>query len=637
MKVNVELDLITIGRSSVDLYGQQTGGRLEDMSSFSKTVGGCPANIAIGTARLGLKSALLTRVGNDHMGRFISEQMAREGVNTDGVVTDKDRLTALVILGVKDQDTFPLIFYRENCADMALDADDVDEAFIKSSRSVLVTGTHLSTAGTKKACEKAIRLAKEAGRKVIFDVDYRPVLWGLVSKDLGEARFVADARVTAELQVILSDCDLVVGTEEELHILGGSENTIEAINTIRKQTSAVIVCKRGPKGCTVFDKDIPTSLDDGIHSESVEIEVFNVLGAGDAFMSGFLAGWLRDLPLEECCRYGNICGAIVVSRLACSAASPTMKELQHFLIKGSPEKNLCKDKQLEHIHWATTRTNDYDNIKVLAIDHRSQFLDMTNDLDVDPALISAFKPLALKAVDNLAKGDPSYGILLDGRYGMRGLEQAADYPYWIGRPIELPGSRPLEFECSADVATEISKWPLSHVVKCLVFYHPDDETSLKERQERQLLRVADACRKTGHEFLLEVISSKHGAIGPNTVAQCIERMYDLGIYPDWWKLEPADDKETWDNIEKAIRDNDPLCRGIVMLGLSAPEEELLRSFKVASGCSLVKGFAVGRTIFNEAARKWLAGEITDDEAVTMLEKNFSTLINGWNNVRNISE
>lgn len=637
MKSGEKLDLITIGRAGVDLYGQQTGGRLEDMSSFAKYVGGCPANIAIGTARLGLKSALLTRVGNDHMGRFISEQMVREGVNTDGVITDPDRLTALVMLGVKDQDTFPLIFYRENCADMALDEDDVDADFIRSSRSVLITGTHLSTPGTKKVSEKAIRLAKEAGRKVIFDVDYRPVLWGLVSKDKGEERFVADAKVTAELQKILPDCDLVVGTEEELHILGGCEDTIEAIKTVRKHTNAIIVCKRGPKGCMVFDKEIPDSLDDGIHSESVEIEVFNVLGAGDAFMSGFLAGWLRNLPLEECCRYANICGAIVVSRLACSAASPTMKELQHFIVNGSSEKALRKDKQLEHIHWATTRAKEYDNIKVLAIDHRSQFLDMTDELKVDPERILAFKSFALKAVDNIAKGDASYGILFDGRFGRRGLEQAADKPYWIGRPIELPGSRPLEFESSPDVATEISEWPVNHVVKCLVFYHPEDEASLKEKQESQLMRIADACRKTRHEFLLEIICSKHGDIGPNTVAQCIERMYAIGVYPDWWKLEPADDKETWDNIEKAIRGNDPLCRGIVMLGLSAPEEELLNSFKVASGCSLVKGFAVGRTIFNEAARKWLAGDLTDDEAVSILEKNFSTLIKGWNNVRNISK
>jgi 5-dehydro-2-deoxygluconokinase len=126
-----ELDVITIGRSSVDLYGQQIGGRLEDMASFAKSVGGCPANIAIGTARLGLRSALITRVGDEAFGRFIREQLVREGVDISGVATDPKRLTALVILGVRDRSTFPLIFYREDCADAALDESDIDEAFIR--------------------------------------------------------------------------------------------------------------------------------------------------------------------------------------------------------------------------------------------------------------------------------------------------------------------------------------------------------------------------------------------------------------------------------------------------------------------------------------------------------------------------
>ncbi len=138
------LDVITIGRSSVDLYGAQVGGRLEDMGSFQKYVGGSPTNMATGTARLGLKSALITRVGNEHMGRFLREELAREGVDIRGVTTDPERLTALVLLGIRDDKQFPLIFYRENCADMALCEDDIDEAFIAEARAVVATGTHLS-------------------------------------------------------------------------------------------------------------------------------------------------------------------------------------------------------------------------------------------------------------------------------------------------------------------------------------------------------------------------------------------------------------------------------------------------------------------------------------------------------------
>src|SRR5690606_13891894 len=135
------IDVVTIGRSSVDLYGQQIGSRLEDIASFAKSVGGCPANIAIGTARLGLRSALLSRVGDEQMGRFIREQLAREGVSVDLLRTDPERLTALVLLSVEEEGVSPMIFVRSDCADMALCEEDVDEAVVASARSIVVTGT----------------------------------------------------------------------------------------------------------------------------------------------------------------------------------------------------------------------------------------------------------------------------------------------------------------------------------------------------------------------------------------------------------------------------------------------------------------------------------------------------------------
>ena len=170
------LDVITIGRAGVDLYGSQIGGRLEDMGSFDKYIGGSPTNMACGTARLGLKSALITRVGDEHMGRFIREQLVREGVDVRGVKTDPERLTALVILGIRDQEQFPLIFYRENCADMALCEEDIDEGFIAEARAVVATGTHLSHVQTEAAVLKALALAKRHGARTALDIDYRPNL-----------------------------------------------------------------------------------------------------------------------------------------------------------------------------------------------------------------------------------------------------------------------------------------------------------------------------------------------------------------------------------------------------------------------------------------------------------------------------
>ena len=169
------LDVITIGRAGVDLYGQQVGGNLEDVHSFAKYLGGCPANIAVGTSRLGLRSAIITRVGDDHMGRFLMNEFRREGVCVDGVGVDSERLTALVILGIKDKDTFPLIFYRENCADMALSESDISEDLIVQSQSILLTGTHLSTEQTRAAARSAIACAQANGCKIILDIANQPI------------------------------------------------------------------------------------------------------------------------------------------------------------------------------------------------------------------------------------------------------------------------------------------------------------------------------------------------------------------------------------------------------------------------------------------------------------------------------
>ena len=622
-------DVVTIGRSSVDLYGQQVGGRLEDMASFSKAVGGCPANIAIGTARLGLKSALITRVGDEAMGRFIREQMEREGVTTSGIATDRKRLTALVILGVRDDKTFPLIFFRENCADMALDESNIDEDLIASTGAVVVTGTHFSRPNTAAAQMKAIRLAKAHGRKVVFDVDYRPNLWGLLGHGAGEERYVRSETVTELLRPILPQCDLIVGTEEELHIAGGSEDTLDAIRAIRAVSAATIVCKRGPMGCLVFPAAIPDSLEQGVEGPGFPVEVYNVLGAGDAFLSGFLRGWLKGEPLETACAYANACGAFAVSRLLCSPEIPTFAELQHFLREGSPHRALRFDQALNHIHWATTRRPESETLMAFAIDHRAQFEAMAREVGAPIEKVQAFKRLAVEATTRVAAGRPGFGMLIDGTFGRDALFRAADQLLWIGRPVEEPGSRPLDFEGGGDIGAKLIEWPVGHTVKCLCFYHPDDPGELKARQERELVRIADAARRVGRELLVEIIAGKNGPVTSDTVATVLTRLYSIGIKPDWWKLEPQDDAAAWHASAAVIRENDPYCRGIVLLGLEAPETELENAFSAAAQEPLVKGFAVGRTLFADAARQWLKGEITDEDAVAAMAARFQRLVEAW--------
>ncbi|WP_298987291.1 5-dehydro-2-deoxygluconokinase [uncultured Roseibium sp.] len=633
-----KLDVITIGRSSVDLYGAQVGGRLEDMSSFNKYIGGSPTNMATGTARLGLKSGLITRVGDEHMGRFVREELERHGVNTQGVITDPDRLTALVLLGIRDQEQFPLIFYRENCADMALCEDDIDPDFIASAKAVVATGTHLSHPETEAAVLKALKLARESGGKTALDIDYRPNLWGLSGHGDGENRFIASDEVTAKLQSTLNLFDLIVGTEEEFHIAGGTTDTLQALRNVRAVSRATLVCKRGPMGAVAFEEDIPSSLDDGISGPGFPIEVFNVLGAGDGFMSGLLKGWITGCDWVTSLTYANACGAFAVSRHGCTPAYPSWEELQFFIKRGVKDKALRKDKELDQIHWATNRHTshggDWSTMRVFAFDHRIQLEQMADEAGVTHEHLGFFKNLCLDAALKVADGKPGYGILCDSRLGRDALYKAAGTGLWIGHPVEWPASRPLSLE--PEIGPDfggLAEWPSEHVVKVLCFYHPDDADDLRAQQEDVLKRLFAACRRNGLELLLEIIPSKVGTVDDDTTAKVIRRIYEVGIYPDWWKLEPLTTKEAWSRACTAITDNDPNTRGIVILGLDAPEDQLAASFSEAAQFDLVKGFAVGRTIFADAARKWLAGELGNEDAVAEMSKRFEHLCQIWDKAR----
>jgi 5-dehydro-2-deoxygluconokinase len=625
------LDLITIGRSSVDLYGAQVGGRLEDMSSFDKYIGGSPTNIACGTARLGLKSAVITAVGDEHMGRFIREQLAREGVDTTGVKTDPERLTALVLLGIRDQEQFPLIFYRENCADMGLTEDDIDPHFIRSARAVVATGTHLSHPRVEAATVKALTIAREAGMRTALDIDYRPNLWGVAGHGDGESRFVESAAVTAKLQSTLHYFDLIVGTEEEFHIAGGTTDTLDALRAVRAVSDATLVCKRGAAGAIAFNGNIPSSLDEGEAGPGFPIEVFNVLGAGDGFMSGLLRGWLDGEDWPTALKYANACGAFAVSRHGCTPAYPSWEELQFFFDRCIVRPDLRNDAELEQVHWATNRAGHWPSLRTFAFDHRVQLEEMES---YTPEKGAAFKELCLDAALQVAGGQGGYGILCDNRIGRSALHRASGSGLWIGRPTEVPGLRPIEFEPElGDDLGGLREWARENVVKLLVFCHPEDDDKTVKMQMARVKRLFAAARRNGLEFLLEVIPSKVGPVDDSTTAKLIQTFYDAGIYPDWWKLEPFRTDSAWENAVAAIERNDLRTRGILVLGLDAPEADLAASFALAAKHPLVKGFAVGRTIFGDAARRWLAGQMSDDEAVTHMANRYARLCEIWDEAR----
>jgi 5-dehydro-2-deoxygluconokinase len=629
------LDVICLGRLAVDLYAQQIGARLEDVSSFAKYLGGSSANIAFGCARLGLRSAMLSRVGDDHMGRFLTETLDREGCDISHVAVDPQRLTGLVMLGLKDKHTFPLIFYREDCADMAIDVGAVDERFIASSKALLITGTHFSTQAMHAVSSEALKLARRNNVRTVLDIDYRPVLWGLSGKADGETRFVSNEDVTAHLQAILPQFDLVVGTEEEFMIAGGGADIHASLRAVRAATGATLVVKRGPLGCAVIDGALPATLDDAFNFRGVQVEVLNVLGAGDAFLSGFLKGWLDGADYASCCRYANACGALVVSRHACAPAMPTPVELDYFIANAARMRRPADDATLARLHRVSVARKQWDELCVFAFDHRNQFFDLAQQNRSDEARLPLLKQLLVQAVgqtETALQLGGRIGVLIDDRYGEEALSAATGRGWWIGRPVELPGSNPLQFDWGRSIGSHLVSWPKEHVIKCLVQLHPDDSVENRLEQEAQLKALYDAAQVSGHELLLEVIPPKSMPADADTVYRAVKRLYNIGIYPEWWKLEQLSAAQ-WQAIDALVQQRDPYCRGVVLLGLHASLDELAASFHAARDSTTCRGFLVGRTIFHEPSRRWLAGELDDGGLIAAVRANFETLIGTWQAAR----
>jgi 5-dehydro-2-deoxygluconokinase len=436
----------------------------------------------------------------------------------------------------------------------------------------------------------------------VFDIDYRPVLWGLAGPGRGEDRFVASREVTAVLQTVLPLAHVVIGTEDEFHIAGGSENTHEALKKIQSMTKAVLVVKRGPLGCSVH------AAGKSFHQKGFPVEVFNILGAGDGFAAGFLSGWLRELPLEECARRANACGALVVSRHGCAPAMPSREELELFLSRDNWPFRLRDSQLLNHVHRVTTGRDRRDEVLALAFDHRKQFEELGA-----PEKIRAFKGLVARAL--LKSTVPGKGAILDDRYGEEALFALAGNGMWLARPVEVPGSRPLAFEAGANLGVKLRAWPKQHIVKCLSLSPHEDLAKLKALYE--------ACVDTGHELLLELVS-------PNPP---LEDIYAAGIKPDWWKLLSPQSEGDWARIARAIENHDPHCRGVLLLGMEASEDELERGFALAAAHPVCKGFAVGRSIFMDAARRWFAGECADDEVISEVQKRYASLVALWRKAR----
>ena len=327
-------DLITMGRSSIDLYANDVGAPFEEIGSFAAYVGGSPLNIAVGVKRLGLQTALLTAVGEDKVGDFILHFLEREGVATEFIPRKPGYRSSAVVLGIQPPDTFPLVYYRDNAADVQLTIDDVLAARVEEARALELSGTGLAKEPGRSATFFAAERAQAAGKQVFLDLDFRADQWH-------------DPRAFGvNIRALLPLIDVAFGTEEEINaamltdpgdleithqqisapiIRGDIEANIKAILAVPNGPETLVV-KRGSAGASVYQRD-GTKQD----VPGFPVEVYNVLGAGDAFASGFIYGQLMGWDTFKSARMGNACGAIVVTKHGCANFMGFYDEVMAFI------------------------------------------------------------------------------------------------------------------------------------------------------------------------------------------------------------------------------------------------------------------------------------------------------------------
>lgn len=328
-------DILAMGRSSIDLYANEIGAPFTEIKSFAAYVGGCPTNISVGTRRLGLRSALLTAVGEDPVGDFILSFLEREGVVTDFIPRKPGRRTSAVILGIEPPNKFPLVYYRDNCADIELTIDDVLAAPVADSRALLISGTGLSREPSRSATLFAAAQARTHGVTMFLDLDFRPDQWH-------------DARAYGvTLRGAIRHADVVIGTADEVKAaaleaesnvsvehsqvsgarVGG--DVAKAIEAVLAAGPSTLVMKRGGETTTVYYRN--DEMIEMIEAAPFPVEVCNVLGAGDAFASGLIYGFLKGWDWHRAARMGNACGAIVVTRHGCANFMPFEQEALSFI------------------------------------------------------------------------------------------------------------------------------------------------------------------------------------------------------------------------------------------------------------------------------------------------------------------
>ncbi|MEM1365427.1 MAG: 5-dehydro-2-deoxygluconokinase [Pseudomonadota bacterium] len=305
---------VVVGRVGMDLSPEPAGTATEDAEQLFVGMGGSSANIAAGLVKLGCEADLVTRVSDDAIGRFCTNQLRKYGVGTSHVTPIAGEFRNSLAVYESRVEDHQSVIYRNGAADFEMNEADVEAVDYASFGALVTAGTVFAAEPSRSATFRAFELAKAAGLPVIFDVDYRPYSWP--SPQVAEEVLSRAGELS----------DVIVGNDEEFGFMaGGIDKGLEKARELSAKTAALVVYKMGPKGAITFANGQEIST--GIY----RVKALKPTGAGDSFMAGLLASLANGVPLQDAILRGSACASIVVAKVGCAPAMPVTSDLDAFL------------------------------------------------------------------------------------------------------------------------------------------------------------------------------------------------------------------------------------------------------------------------------------------------------------------
>lgn len=308
-----EFDLITFGRACIDLNAVEYNRPMEETMTFKKYVGGSPANIAIGSAKLGARVGFIGKIPNDQHGRFIKQFFEDTGIDTSQLILDKEgHKVGLAFTEIKSPEECSILMYRDEVADLYLDPSEVSEEYIKKTKMLLISGTALAKSPSREATLKAIALAEKNNIKIAFELDYRPYTWKYPEE------------ISIYYKLVAQKSDIVIGTRKEYDVMFGEKQTNEeTVNYLFQYKPELLVIKHGVDGSFAYTKDGAI-----YQANAYKTKVLKTFGAGDSYASAFLYAIRIGKDVETALKYGSAAAAIVVSKHSSSEAMPNVEEIE---------------------------------------------------------------------------------------------------------------------------------------------------------------------------------------------------------------------------------------------------------------------------------------------------------------------